>query len=238
MPAEALNLSGFNDDTAQNIHENRRRFLSLFKNNRDPEWKLATAWQVHGTEVIAITDDNHFKTKMLDKSCCDGLVTNLPNLLVGVKTADCVPILLADSRTRAVGAVHAGWRGTSMSIIAHAIESMRKHYASDPQDLIAAIGPAASVCCYEIGEEVIDIFIKNFDYGADLLVPTRANHALIDLKEANRRQLITSGVTASNIYSAPLCTICRERLFFSYRREKKLDGKVGKLLSIIGCSDH
>ncbi|MGH9899767.1 MAG: peptidoglycan editing factor PgeF [Pyrinomonadaceae bacterium] len=238
MPIEALNLAGFNDDTAHNIHENRRRFLSLFKNNQVKHWKLGTVWQVHGADIMTIKDYELFEDKMLDKARCDGLVTNLSGVLIGVKAADCVPVLLADPRTKAIGVVHAGWRGTSMSIVTRAIENMSKNYDSNPNDLIVAIGPAASVCCYEIGQEVIDVFIKNFDYSADLLAPTRASHALINLKEANRRQLIDSGVQAGNICCAPLCTICRNDLFFSYRREKKLYGKVGRLLSVIGHSGH
>jgi len=98
----------------------------------------------------------------------------------------------------------------------------------------AAIGPAALSCCYEVGSEVIKAFREKFPDADALLTPTRDGHALVDLHRANREQLIASGVPTQNIHLAPLCTMCRTDLFFSYRREKKLHGRVGRLMSVIG----
>src|SRR5205085_1894741 len=165
---------------------------------------------------------------------CDALTTDARGVLLAVKTADCVPVLLGDARTRACAAVHAGWRGAAQSIVMRALEQMRVVFGTKPEDVHVAIGPAALRCCYEVGREVIEAFRANFTYADDLLTPTRPEHARIDLHEANRRQLISAGVPPTQIHAAPLCTICRPALFFSYRREKKLYGRTGRLLAVIG----
>ena len=164
----------------------------------------------------------------------DALVSGLENTLVGVKTADCVPVLLGDPQTRAFAAIHAGWRGTVESIVIKAIEKMKKEFGTNPKDLIAAIGPAATCQNYEIGQDVIDAFAEKFSESEKLFTPTRDGHALVDLHLANKNQLLNVGVAAENIYVAPFCTMERTDLFFSYRVEKKLYGKTGRLLSVVG----
>jgi YfiH family protein len=235
MPEAALNLAGFNDDAAENIYENRRRFLNLFEG----EWALASCWQMHGTDVrlVKSVEDTRQPEKALGETVyCDALTTATPRILVGVKTADCVPILLADARTGACAAVHAGWRGTVSSIVARTIESMSVEYGSRAADLRAAIGPAAGGCCYEVGTEVIEAFREKFPGSDSLFTPTRDNHALVDLQRANREQLTAAGLSPTNIHTAPLCTMCRTDLFFSYRREKRTHGRTGRLMSVIGNS--
>jgi YfiH family protein len=229
FPANDLNLAGFGEDADENIRENRKRFLQAFGEN----FRLATAWQVHGDTVKTVknsidAEDGNGKF--------DALVSNLENVLLGVKTADCVPVLIGDARTKSFAAIHAGWRGTVQSIVPKAIEKMRAEFGSNPQDLICAIGAAASCKNYEIGADVIDAFRENFSNIEDIFIPTRAAHALIDLPLANRRQLIACGVAPENIFAAPFCTIERTDLFFSYRAEKKLYGKTGRLLSVIGIT--
>jgi hypothetical protein len=227
MPENDLNLSGFDDDSEENIMENRRRFLNVF----DGDFTLATAWQVHGVDVKTVGNPDDAKD---GNARFDALVSNLPGILVGVKTADCVPVLLGDAKTKSFAAIHAGWRGTAQSIAAKAIEKMREAYDTKPEDLICAIGPAA-VCNYEIGQDVIDDFRKNFpDNSEHLFAPTRDGHAFVDLHRANFEQLAATGVLPENIYSAPFCTLERTDLFFSYRKEKRLYGKTGRLLSVIG----
>ncbi|HYG81236.1 MAG TPA: peptidoglycan editing factor PgeF [Pyrinomonadaceae bacterium] len=235
MPEAALNLAGFNDDAAENIYENRRRFLNLFEG----EWALASCWQMHGTDVRTVrnVEDTRQPEKALGETVyCDALMTATPRILVGVKTADCVPILLADPRAGACAAVHAGWRGTVSSIVARALESMSAEYGSRPADVRAAIGPAAGGCCYEVGGEVIEAFREKFPDSERLFTPTRDGHALVDLQRANREQLAAAGLSPENIHTAPLCTMCRTDLFFSYRREKRTHGRTGRLMSVIGNS--
>jgi purine-nucleoside/S-methyl-5'-thioadenosine phosphorylase / adenosine deaminase len=233
MPRDALNLAGFQDDTAENIYENRRRFLRLF----DGEWALAAGWQEHGTKVRVVRDAQAARGAMDERGeteYCDALVTNVPHVMVGVKTADCVPILLGDARRGAVAAIHAGWRGTLSSIVTRALDQMRLEYGTRAETVRAAIGPAARACCYEVGAEVVAAFRARTAYAGEILTPTREGHALIDLQRANYNQLITAGVTAQRIHTAPLCTMCRTDLFFSYRREKGQQGGFGRLMSIIG----
>lgn len=226
-PSNDLNLAGFDDDLAENIFENRRRFLNVF----DGEFTLATAWQVHGDgiKIVRSMDD-----ALGSEERFDALASDLPGILAGVKTADCVPILIGDPKTKAFAAVHAGWRGTVQSIVSKAVKRIFETFDSDPNNLIAAIGPAASGRNYEIGQEVIDAFESSFSTSGKYFLPTRDGHALIDLHLANKDQLIASGVDPANIYTSPFCTMERTDLFFSYRVEKKLYGKTGRLMSVIG----
>ena len=235
MPQDSLNLAGFNEDEAENIYENRRRFLKLFAG----DWTLTGCWQIHSADVRVIHNEQEAQPKsgvLGDDQYCDALVSKTPKILLAVKTADCVPILIGDSTTGAFAAVHAGWRGTSTSIVRRAIEQLQQEYSVRAAGLRAAIGPAANVCCYEVGSEVINLFKERFPQSGHLLTPTREGHARIDLHQANRDQLIKAGVLPDRIHSAPLCTMDRNALFFSYRREKKLNGRVGRLMSVIGRS--
>jgi len=233
MPHNALSLAGFNDDKAENILENRRRFLKLFPG----VWALAGCWQIHGTDIRVVhskaearpAEDEHG-----DTIYCDALASNAAGVLAGVKTADCVPLLLGDSRTGAFAAVHAGWRGTVAGVGVVAVKRLVQEYGVRPSDLRVAIGAAAGPCCYEVGAEVIDAFTSRFPEAGKLFTATRPGHARIDLLQSNRDQLIEAGVLDERIHTAPLCTMCRTDLFFSYRQEKRAQGKTGRLLAVIG----
>lgn len=233
MPQDALNLAGFDDDAAENIYENRRRFLKLFAG----DFVLAACWQVHGASarvVRSVEDASEPLDSLGESARCDALVTRTARVLLGVKTADCVPVILGDARTGASAAVHAGWRGTLNEIIPRTLERMSAEYGTRAADVRAVVGPAAGACCYEVGGEVIEAFRQKFTNADQLLTPTRENHARIDLQSANQEQLTRAGVAASRIHVAPLCTMCRVDLFFSYRREKKIYGRTGRLMSVIG----
>jgi purine-nucleoside/S-methyl-5'-thioadenosine phosphorylase / adenosine deaminase len=226
-PEGSLNLAGFDEDSAENILENRRRFTSLLGTG----WTLAVCWQVHGSDVRIVRETADAES---ESERCDALATDVPCVLLGVKTADCVPVLLADARSGACAAVHAGWRGTLAEIVPRALDAMREEFGTDARDVRVAIGPAARACCYEVGAEVIEAFRAKFAYAEALFTPTREGHALADIQKANREQLVEAGVAAGRIHTLPLCTICRPDLFFSYRRDKKIVGRTGRLLSIVG----
>ena len=227
FPDNSLNLAGFDEDAAENILENRRRFLKAFDNDH----KLTSAWQVHGSDVKVVATELDVENT---EEKFDALVSDLPGILVGVKTADCVPVLIGDPKTGSFAAVHAGWRGTSKSIVVRAVEKMKEAYGSNPADFVCAIGPAALCGRYEIGRDVIDAFAANFADHEKYFSPTREGHALVDLHLANEDQLTKCGVNRHNIFKAPYCTIERTDLFFSYRVEKKLYGKSGRMMSVIG----
>lgn len=236
MPANALSLAGFNDDRAENILENRRRFLKLFPG----DWALAGCWQVHGADVRVVDSIEEAKpveNELGDTIYCDVIVSNTPHVLAGIKTADCVPILLGDSVTGSFAAIHAGWRGTLATAVIAGVERMRNEYGAKPENLRAAIGASAGPCCYEVGAEVIDAFTGKFG-GDGLFTPTRPGHAFIDLLKANTDQLISAGVSRDRIHVAPICTMCRTDLFFSYRKEKNVNGKVGRLMAVVGLTQR
>jgi polyphenol oxidase len=233
MPQNSLNLAGFNEDQPENIYENRRRFLKLFEG----DWTLTGCWQTHSADVRVVHNKQEAQPKpgvLGDDEYCDALISDTPKILLAVKTADCVPILIADPSTGAFAAIHAGWRGTSASIAICAIEQLQREYGTSPETLRVAIGPAANLCCYEVGSEVINLFKEHFPKSETLFTPTREGHARIDLQKANRDQLIAAGASLDRIHIAPLCTMERTDLFFSYRREKSLHGRVGRLMSVIG----
>ncbi len=227
FPKDALNLSGLDIDSAENVAENRRRFLNVFGG----DFQIAASRQTHGADVRIvknIEEANDGNRKF------DALISDLKNILVGVKTADCVPVLLGDTKTKSFAAVHAGWRGTVNSIVVKTIDRMRETYGANPKDLICAIGAAATGKNYEVGRDVIDAFRENFSTCGNLFRSTREGHALVDLHLANKEQLQSVGVAPENIFVAPFCTIERTDLFFSYRVESKIYGKTGRLLSVIG----
>ena len=185
----------------------------------------------------------------------DGIITNVRGLVLGVKTADCVPVLVADPERRAVGAFHAGWRGTLARIVEKGIGAMRREFGSQEAQLKAAIGPAIHACCYQVSEDLRDKFDSQFDYAAALFVEkfdvdkVRRKYPLLfmnarapghaevsrqlhlDLIEANRRQLLAAGVRDENISIVPLCTACHTDLLFSHRAEQ---GKAGRMMAVIG----
>lgn len=227
FPENSLNLAGFNEDAAENIYENRRRFLRAF----DDGYELALAWQVHGDVIRLVATPDEVGDSEIH---ADAVISDLPKVLAAVKTADCVPVLIGDPQTGAFAAVHAGWRGTVESIVKKAVEKLKGIYGTSPSDLVAAIGPAATCKNYEIGEDVTAAFQKNFELSEKYFTATRDGHAMVDLHLANRDQLIDAGVDPENISTAPFCTMERSDLFFSYRLEKQKLGKTGRLLSVIG----
>lgn len=229
FPENDLNLAGFNEDLRENIFENRRRFLAVFPH----QYRLAAVFQVHGNAVKVVEDDADISDSD-DKA--DAMASDLDGILLGVKTADCVPVLIGDTGTKSYAAIHAGWRGTVQSIVIKAVDVLKNRFGAEPKNMIAAIGPAAGCGNYEIGSEVMDAFRDNFSESSKYFKPTREGHALVDLHLANRDQLISCGIDDKNIYTAPFCTMDRVDLFFSYRLEKVKNGKTGRLLSVIGRS--
>lgn len=227
FPDGDLNLAGFNEDDPENIYENRRRFLEAF----DGDFRLAMVWQVHGDQIKSMNSPDDIGDS---EEKADAIVSNISNVLAGAKTADCVPVLIGDPVTGAFAAVHAGWRGTVQLIVAKAVQKLTDLYGSSPENMIAAIGPAAGCSNYEIGTDVIEAFAANFAGSEKYFTSTREGHALVDLHQATRDQLISAGISDGNIFTAPFCTMERPDLFFSYRLEKQRYGKTGRLLSVIG----
>jgi hypothetical protein len=240
---KVLNLGFTEWDTRENVLENRRRFQSALGAT---DLKLISLKQIH-SDVIHL-----FDAAPVNPCRGDASVTNRPGLLLAVQTADCVPILLVDPKKRAIAAVHAGWRGTLKRIVTKAIGKMQMEFGSKPADLLAAIGPSIGGCCYEVGTEVATQFLSQFAEATQWFDEFRTGdepnpiqwlnrmppghqpppkNVLLDLRKANRAQLLGYGLRAPNVFVSDLCTACRRDLLFSYRKE---GAQSGRLMSVIG----
>lgn len=231
LPHESLNLGFLSGDDPDNVRENRKRFLSAVTAD---DFVLVTARQTHSTDRIVIGSKQQAKGS---QPKCDAMTTGLDRTLLAVQTADCLPVLIADPRTGAMAAIHAGWRGTAGRIAERTIADMMQRHGVNPRDCIAALGPNACSDCYEVGEDVIDLYRKQFGYWRKLLTRRSEGRAHLDVKAANVQQLLFCGFTPDRIHAAPYCTMHESGLFFSYRREAGgKPGKVGRMLAMIGRS--
>ncbi len=187
--------------------------------------RLVTPKQIHSDRVLVVPDgvSTGPAVRIGDG---DALISANAGILAGIRTADCLPILLVDAVQRKVGAIHAGWRGTVSEISAKAVRAMMCQFGTRPEDIWAAIGPGIGACCFEVGPEVAVRFASIFPERADL-----HHRAKIDLVESNRRQLVDAGVPSSHIQASGLCTSCRQFEFHSYRRDRDL---AGRMISAIG----
>jgi polyphenol oxidase len=246
-PAGEMNLGLTETDDAGNVLQNRRLLLAA----AGAEGRtLITLKQIHSSLTRRVTRADADRVMR-----ADGLMTNDPEVMLGIQTADCVPVLVRDPRRHAVAAFHAGWRGTLKRIVEGGIGKMRLEFGSRPEELEAAIGPAIGACCYVVGEEVRSEFLSQFSYAPELFSevydsdPVKEKYPLLfltarapghsnigpnlhlDLIEANRRQLLDAGIRTESIATAYRCTNCEPEMFFSYRAEH---GFCGRMLSVIG----
>ena len=195
---------------------------ALVKHNRNllasafgiAESSLFMPSQVHKTRILHVTLDTP-KTELADT---DALITSHPNICIAVMGADCVPILLADTRNKVVAAIHSGWRGTVSKILEKTLQEMRDVYGTHGSDIIAAIGPSVSQESYEVGGEVVEAFNDAFADAASLMIPVQGNKAKLDLWKANTLQLLDFGVEQQRIEISSLCTVIHNHHFFSARR--------------------
>lgn len=188
---------------------------------RGDAWILSVK-QVHGTDALIIdrpvTGADRFERGW------DALVTDQPGVTVAVRTADCVPVLVYDRRRRAVAAIHAGWRGAVAGIVPKTIQLMVSRFSIADSDLRISIGPSAGPCCYEVDEAVLTPLRSAWSDWPSVLQDDRGTRARLDLKALVRRQAAHSGIRSEYITAVNLCTICHSELFYSYRREGRVNG--------------
>jgi YfiH family protein len=208
-----INLSYNVGDDPTCVGRNRKNF---FAQVGILEHELAIPLQCHSNNVLKVDTPGEYRE-------CDALITNTTHVALVVTVADCVPILLFDPINKAVGAVHAGWRGTIGLIVKRAVEKMKAEYRTDPAQMFAYIGPSAGVCCYEVGEEVAVMF-------GNKVVPYSKKKTFLDLKKENMFQLMQLGVLASNFEVSSSCTICERKLYHSFRRDGQ---KAGRMMAVI-----
>jgi hypothetical protein len=265
---QALNLGFTKNDSKAAVDRNRRIFISSVIRNPGRAAARASAQrllplaalrQIHSDIIHKISEAAHASlannSLTNDPLAGDGLITNVPGILLGVLAADCFPVILVDPKHRAIGVFHAGWRGTVKRIVQKGVGEMHRWFGTSASDLRAAIGPGIRQCCYEVRPEVRSNFESQFSYADELFRETKERDEIherypllfltarapghselpqkifLDIAEANRRQLIEAGVPAKNISDVGLCTCCRQDLFFSHRREK---GLTGRMMAAVG----
>lgn len=265
-PCAGLNLGFTPSDRRERVEQNRLRFFEQLGGN---DFVPASARQVHSSHSFVVARDGKDQLAYQLPGAVveaptgstlpagDALITAEPGILLTIRIADCLPVLLVDPKQRVVAAVHAGWRGALERVIEKAVGDMRSVFGSDPQQLIAALGPSIRACCYEVGEEVVEAFHGKFaaadeffealpirpeittDRHAILFLsayppghaPEHAPAARLDLTAVAKHQLVSAGVKPANILVADYCTACRTDLFFSHRRE---GGQTGRQAAAIG----
>ena len=181
--------------------------------------KIVNIRQVHGNHVIMAKPEHFHEKKMLKEA--DAVVTNLYDVPIAVRTADCLSIFIYDFKRKSIGLVHAGWRGSQKKVLVHTVHMMKKYWHCHSKDLLVAFGPAIRACCYQVGEEFKSYFPKEV---------TQKNDGLyLDLPLVNKRQLLKEGVPEDHIFDCQICTCCDANCF-SYRRDK---GKAGRMISLM-----
>jgi YfiH family protein len=178
--------------------------------------------QVHGTDALIV--DRPVTAGDRFEGGWDALITDQPGVTVAVRTADCVPVLIYDRRKNAVAAVHAGWRGALAGIVPKTIQSMVARFDIQAGDLRVSIGPSAGPCCYEVDQAVLEPLRSRRQDWPALLQNDEGNKARLDLKALVRRQTAESGIPSEHITVVNVCTICHPSLFYSYRREGRVNG--------------
>jgi len=224
-PYATLNVSTRVGEPPDQVCMNWQRIASAFG---IPCEQFFVVNQVHGDKFLIIEDA--VSCHSLENRQYDAIVTDRPGVAIGIKTADCAPVLLFDRRLQAIAAVHAGWRGTALDIAAKAVRVMRERFSSRPGDLLAVIGPAIGPCCYEVDEPVFEAMSRHGEADRVLRPGLREKRWMFDLPLANRMQLEREGVPPGQISAAGLCTCCRKDLFFSHRRD---GAKTGRHLNFI-----
>jgi YfiH family protein len=202
------------------IQINRTRFLDAVGMTG---WPLLKLKQTH-SNIVHDFRDTWAASQPVEG---DSAITALGGAALGIQTADCVPILIADRKARVVAAVHAGWRGTASRIAENAVKEMIQSYGVTAEDLTAVIGPHNAVCCYEVGEEVVTA-INN---PAAILRKPEFARPHLNQALANKQQLLEAGIPETQIIVSTLCTQCRADLFYSYRRDGE---RTGRMLAVVG----
>jgi YfiH family protein len=251
-----LNLGFTDSDDRDVVTANRRLFVTAATAGREV-LGLVSLRQIHSSLIHRVSARDVRENGMPAVLKGDGLMTDEPGVLLGIQTADCIPVLLADRKNRAVAAFHAGWRGTLARIVENGVGRMRLEFGSRPEDLLASIGPGIGRCCYAVGKELREQFESQFVYAGELFHevydsdPVREKYPMLfltarapghseigpaihlDLAEANRRQLLAAGVGEGAIFLTGQCTGCRTDRFFSHRVER---GFTGRMMSVIGLA--
>lgn len=228
----SMNLALNRGDNIEDVLENYRR---LSKSIGVDFNTLVASSQDHNTYVRTVTEEHYGIgiTKPKDILSVDGLITNRPNVTLVTYYADCTPLFFVDTKSKAIGLAHAGWRGTVGRIGQKVVEKMHSDFGTEPENLVCAVGPAISKCCYEVDKSCADEFYKLSDLDTDkFIIPKKNNKFMIDLLECNRQILISAGVKAEKITLSDLCTKCNSDLLWSHRATQGQRGTMCAMMCI------
>ena len=243
LKESSLNLSDAPWDSTSRVNENRRLFLSALQlaaaslivlrqvhsNRVHIIEDISTQWNQLGTCPSNRSGQFHYSDRLLEG---DAMATRIENIALAVKTADCLPVLIADPAKNVVAAVHSGWRGTLSEILLCTIREMQRAFGSDPSRLLTAIGPGMRACCYEVGSDVAELFKKEYPECCSAMpASVHPDKYLLDLGKALDVQMNRAGIRPENRYDLKLCTCCNTEEFFSHRAE---GSAAGRMMSIIG----
>jgi YfiH family protein len=218
-PFTSLNTGFLVGDREEDV---RRNLALIGKAFAIPEERLVLMGQIHGDRIFILDGDDLPPGSIPE---CDGLITDRPGVALGIRTADCVPLLFVDPVRRVIGVAHAGWRGTALGIASKMVDLFEKRFSSRVEDIMASVGPAIGVCCYQVDAPVYAAFVSR--PGADDFLHSCPEEGkwMLDLASANRIELMDRGMPAGNILSAGHCTSCLRELFFSHRASLGCTGR-------------
>ena len=225
----AFSLALHTGETRQTIVKNRELLADTLA--KGSLFHYVVANQTHSDHIKVIrtqeTKGWHSRTDAIED--CDALITNVPNVMLTIFTADCVPILLFDKTNNVIAAVHAGWKGTKAKIVSKTIEKMMRHYQSQAKDIVVGIAPSIGKCCYEVDSDVAKHF---FDTPNGYT--KKEDKYMLNLPYLNKQQLLDMGILEQNIEMSHICTSCEVSRFFSYRKE---EGCSGRFMSMIALKE-
>ncbi|MBU7008601.1 peptidoglycan editing factor PgeF [Phosphitispora fastidiosa] len=231
-PYNTLNLACHVGDYPETVIKNRQEVCRALEAEIE---QMVTAQQVHSS-VIRVVGQEHagagafsYDTALPDT---DGLVTNVPGVLLATFYADCVPLFIMDPVKRVIASVHAGWKGTLSGIGAEALKKMAQVFGSNPRDCLAGIGPAIGRCCYEVDVMVSDRFRHQYDWCEQVLNPGADGRVRLDLPAANRNILVQAGIRSDNVEMSHICTSCNQDMLFSYRGSQGVTGRMGAFIML------
>ncbi len=227
-----MNLSFSRGDDPENVRENYRRIARAIGFSTED---MVFSWQTHTNHVRVVTEADRGKGYTADRDYqdVDGLVTNVPGLVLVTFYADCVPLFFVDPEHHAIGLSHSGWRGTVSDIAKETVRTMREEYGTDPARLTAAIGPSICRSCYEVSEDVIARVREQYppELWADLYDTKENGKFQLDLWEVCRRNMMRAGIRPENIAVTDVCTCCNPDIFYSHRASKGRRGNLAAFLS-------
>ena len=228
----SMNFGFQNGDSAENVLENYRRMCAAIDVDYE---KCVISKQTHTTNIRIVTEKDIGKGIIVERDYTDidGLITNVPDIVLVTQYADCVPLLFADPIKKVIASSHAGWRGTVNRIAEKTVKLMNKHFGCNPEDILVGIAPSIMQCCFEVDKPVFDEFCKLKDIDINDICQFKPNNKYnINLQKTTRLILLSAGVPKENIVITDLCTKCNPNLFHSHRATNGERGNMATFISI------